>query len=945
MSLKLKKLSIYGFKTFGRKTEIDFQDGITAIVGPNGAGKSNLIEALNWVTGETKMSDLRVKNAAELIFHGSATLKPLSYAEVSLTIENNENLLPIDYAEINITRRVNKDGSGEYYINKTRCTLKDINNLFIGTGVGKGSYSVMRQGEISEILNKKPEERREMFERAAGILKYRNRKHETELDLEKTEINLKQIRPTLIEVARQLKNKEQQSKKAQKAQELDDQKLSVEIDIYLIKLLSLKKNEGKYKDSLQKQLDKKEDTAKKLEKVEQDINESIDSREKMQSKKHLLETERIKADNQINSLKQHLEMFADKQRGVEKNIGNWGLALKENRQKKETFSNKITELEKDKVSVDNMIEESRINLKRYSEDIGNINVILQDNQESIKKLNAKIEATNKELFDKRAKLEDVINKLVSEIDHRKAELQGSAELKKDVKKKIISGLDELTVFLSGKRDILKDYSGSVVVSQSAIEDFIVNLSKGINEKIDAVGSLKEKFGEMDALISGFDEIIFAREGIHAKKEELDTNIGNLMRDEKSYRERINHLETDNDNQRSRIETIKKIMHESQINLAKMREKASGLIESIKMQAQFKEDIDRQCNSIEANIKTANDEIAKIVGSISEEKNRLSEGDSMRDQLTLDLKMVSDELTTISDVSNDKEMKLRRYRSDLENIQDRIETINRDMTTSDVEIRNIYDNFYENQSIDLREHEKNIENRTFDMVQLRTDLKKIKEELRELGSVNLMAMDEAKELKERHALLKEQVDDIEKSKKNLLEIIEEINKNSEEVFYETFNKIKVNFHKIFRRLFSGGKGELELTDPDNVLKSGIEIFVQPPKKTRQTVKLLSGGESSMTAIALLFAIFMVKPSPYCLLDEIDAALDGPNVSMFKHLLRDFREITQFLVISHNINTLKVMDAIYGIYMETDGVSSALSLDINELEKNKTKYLKEKNKEEV
>jgi len=942
--LRLKKLSIYGFKTFGRKTEIDFQDGITAIVGPNGAGKSNLIEALNWVTGETKMSDLRVKSAAELIFHGSATLKPLSYAEVSLTIENNENLLPIDYAEINITRRVNKDGSGEYYINKTRCTLKDINNLFIGTGVGKGSYSVMRQGEIGEILNKKPEERREMFERAAGILKYRNRKHETEIDLEKTEANLKQIRPTLIEVSRQLKNKQQQSEKAQKAQKLDEDKLAIEIDIHLIKLLSLKKNEGKFKESLQKQIEKKEETVKKLEKVEQDINESIDNREKMQSKKHLLETERIKADSKIDSLKQRLEVLAEKRIGIVKNIDNWGLSLKENSQKKESISTKIVELEKDKATTDEMIEENRVNLKRYSEDITNINVILQDNQESIKKLNLKIEITGKELFDKRAKLEDVINKLVSEIDSRKAELQGSSELKKDLKNKIITSLDELTVFLAGKRDILNDYLGSVTVSQSAIEDFINNLTVGMNERIKAVELLKEKFGEMDNLISGFDEIIFAREGIHAKKEELDTNIGNLMRDEKSYRERIIHLETDSENQRGRIETIKKIMHESQINLAKMREKNSGLSENIKTQIQFKDDIDRQCVSIENNIKSANEEISAIDTLINDEKGKLLEGDSKREQLTLDLKLVSDELTSISDVSNDKESRLRKYRLDLENIQDRIENINRDMTTSDVEIKNIYDNFYENQSLDLHEYEKNIENRTFDMVQLRTDLKKIKEELKELGSVNLMAMDEAKELKERHSLLQEQVEDIEKSKKNLMEIIEEINRNSEEVFYETFNKIKVNFHKIFRRLFSGGKGELELTNPDDVLNSGIEIFVQPPAKARQTVKLLSGGESSMTAIALLFAIFMVKPSPYCLLDEIDAALDGPNVSMFKFLLRDFRELTQFLVISHNINTLKVMDAIYGVYMESDGVSSALSLDINELEKNKDKYLKEKAKEE-
>ncbi|MCK4906088.1 MAG: AAA family ATPase [Spirochaetes bacterium] len=935
----LKDFKVYGFKTFGKKIEIDFQKGITAIVGPNGAGKTNLIESLNWVLGETKMSDLRVKTADQLIFHGSPNLKPLGLAEVSLTMINTENLLPIDFSEVNLTRRVSKDGISEYYINKSKCTLKDINNLFIDTGIGKSAYSIMRQGEIDRLLRKKPVERREIFEEAAGILKYRNRRKETERDLEKAEANLKQVRPTLIEVERQYNSKKKQAERAEKYRELIDKKTSLEVDIHLIKLFDLKK---KFSDKTENQKiinDKKIKILEKLQNIEKEIDDSIQQSRDLQKTQNGMQTDIIQNEGHVASIKQRTAMLEDNKQNLLVSISSWENSLNQNNVKIANIESRVKEMNEEKINHDKMVSELRDNLEKYEKDIESISKILSDDAKNIKTHQTKISDIHNVLVTKRTDLEQVINRLVEAIDKRKAELKGSIEVKQDLKTSISSSMDELILFLANRKDMIGDLLQLDFLDNSdpeKIKAALQGFKDGLEKRLASAEELQEKFKKLDNLIAGFDEIIFAREGIHAQKEDLDKMIDMLNKEEISHRERILFLETDIENQKHKTDTIKQMMHETQTSVLLLREKQKSLEDSIETQERFKKDIHNQVAFLKRDIVEAKKNIEAIQSDIKNANKEHEIKLFRQNKLKEDLTKINKDLSSITSTSSNNEKSARQLKDSLESVHDKIDDNSRVVTTLEVEIKNIYDNFYENYSIDLKKHEENITDKKFDNAELRTDLKKVNEEIKGLGQINLLAVDEYKELEERYKLLNEQISDIEKSKKNLITIIKEINKNSEEVFHDTFNRIKVNFHKIFRRLFDGGRAELNLTDPENLLESGIDILVQPPAKSLQTVDSLSGGESAMTAIALLFSIFMVKPSPFCLLDEIDAALDGPNIGRFRKLIDEFKDTTQFLMISHNINTLKSADAIYGISMEEDGVSTAISIDINEIENQKKKY---------
>jgi chromosome segregation protein len=932
-------MKISGFKTFGHKVEIDFQDGITAIVGPNGVGKSNLIDALNWVTGETRLSDLRVRSSEQLIFHGSPNLKPLSLAEVSLTIENHEGMLPVEFSEVNITRRIHRDGTSELYLNKSKCILKDITNLFLGTGSGRGAYSSMRQGEIDRILRQKPEERREIFEEAAGVLKYRNRRRETKRELERAETNLKQIRPTLIEVERQYAGKKKQAERAKRFSEVQDRRINIEVDLQLIRIMELKKEHTAKNGILLKLLEKKQAILNALKGIEAEIDTSLaESKDLLQRQDHI-QSEILQFENKLGTARQRIATLDERRMSLEHGIREWELSLRQSNERLARMDTAIADLVTEKSNLDGIVLERQDNLEQYAEDIKSILKILESDKDAITNYRKKIQDLDQALLAARARHEEVINRMVDAIDKRKAELKGSTELKQDLKGTIARSLDELSVFLKGRKDVLTDLANLDFTRHSdkeTIRSTLLAFRESMELRLAALEELRKQFAQLDNLISGFDEIIFAREGIHAQKEAIDTAISDMQREEKAHEERILFLETDIKNQSGKTETIREMMHGTQLALVQMREKSKALDENIMVQRNFRADIEKQCHTMTTNIAKANETIAEIEKEYRAQGKEQTDFLSQQEKHREELHRISKNLSAITNTSSGKEKKARELKEQLEELHSRIDDASKAVTVIEVELRTIHEIFYENYSIDLAEREKAIHNRTFDAALLRADLKTIKDELRDIGQVNPIAIDECRELEERFTLLREQVEDIEKSAKNLEAIIKDINKNSEELFQETFNKVRINFHKIFRRLFDGGRAEIRLTNPENMLESGVEIFVQPPKKAMQTEALLSGGESSLTAIALLFAIFMVHPSPFCLLDEIDAALDKPNIERFKKLLLEFRDTTQFLIISHNIATLKAADALYGISMEEDGVSTALSIDINELERNRKKY---------
>jgi chromosome segregation protein len=935
----LKNLKIYGFKTFGKKVEIEFQKGITAIVGPNGAGKSNLIEALNWVLGESTLRYLRVREMQQLIFHGSPSLKPLSLAEVSITFDNPDNRLPIDYSEVNITRRISRDGQSEYLINRNRCALKDITNLFIDTGVGKNAYSVMRQGEIDRILQQKPEERREIFEEAAGILKYRHRRRDTERDLEKAENNLKQIRPTLVEVERQFTAKKKQAERAERYRKLAARREQVEIDIHLIRIFEIKRESASRAAMLEKLVARKQKILDDLAGMEKDIDDSLEKSQQLQKGQQELQGRIMQQEGAVAALRQKISLLEERRSTSADNIRGWEEGLERNTQRMARIDEIIRDLAADRENQTRMIGEMQDNLEKYAQELANADQIIKDANGSIVNYRKRIVELDASLVEARKELEQVVNLLVEAIDTRKSELLGSAEQKLEIKGAIERGIDELAVFLKSRRDTVADaltldFAGKG--ERAKLQDLLDSLRRGLDEHLGSVEDLRRQFAGLDNLIAGFDQIIFAREGIHSHKEQIDRNIGEFERERSTSGERILELEQDIRNQQQKAETIRQMMHQAQISQAEMREKLRSIDENTKVQATFRQDLEKGNADLHRKIGEARTQAKELERDETETRREEKQTVTVQEKMKGELTKLSKDLSSISDHSSSKQKKLRTLKEELEQQHTRVDEVNRVLAGYEAEIRTIYDNFYENYSIDLRTHEKTMTNKKFDMAELRTELKKIKEEIGALGQINLLAVDECKELEERFRLLREQIADIEKSRKNLETIIAEINKNSEEIFHETFKQVRLNFHRIFRRLFDGGKADLTLTDPDNILESGIEITVQPPSKAMQTVGLLSGGEKSMTAIALLFSIFMVRPSPFCLLDEIDAALDGPNIERFKKLLLEFRESTQFLIISHNINTLKAVDALYGISMEDEGVTTAISLNVNELERLKKKY---------
>ncbi|HOG64228.1 MAG TPA: AAA family ATPase, partial [Spirochaetota bacterium] len=719
----LKNLKIYGFKTFGRKVVVDFQKGITAIVGPNGAGKSNLIDALNWVTGETRLSDLRVRTSEQLIFHGSPSLKPLSLAEVSLTIENTDNLLPIEYAEVNITRRIYRDGTSEFFINKNKCILKDITNLFLGTGAGRGAYASMRQGEIDRILKQKPEERREIFEEAAGILKYRNKRRETERDLERAESNLKQIRPTLLEVERLYHAKKKQAEKAERYNKLMDRRIAVEVDIHLVKVFDLKRELESKNEVLQKQLDKKQTLLDKLKTIEMDIDASLAQSQDLQQNQHSTQTEILKHETEISALRQRIASLGDRKMALELNIKEWDAALLQSDQRLAKIDSILEDLAKEKSNLAGMIAERQDNLEQYARDITAIQKIVDDDTANIAAYHKKIADLDIALAESRQRLEEVINRMVEAIDKRKAELKGSAELKQDLKTSIARALDELGVFLKGRKDVLSDLASLDITRHSdkeKVKSTLAALRDSFEQRLASVEHLRQQFSQLDNLISGFDEIIFAREGIHAQKESLDKAIGDMQRDEKAHKERIVFLETDIRNQQARIETIKQMMHDSQLALVQMREKSRAVEESMKTQQGFRRDVEKQREGVAASIRQARETIAGIdtesAGLVKDQVRVVTS----QDKLKADLARISKNLSSITQASSGKEKKARECKEQLEEFHARIEEATRSITTIEVEMRTIYENFYENYSIDLKEHEKEIRNRKFDVGELRTE---------------------------------------------------------------------------------------------------------------------------------------------------------------------------------------------------------------------------------
>ncbi len=920
----IKSVELLGFKSFAERTRIDFQSGITTILGPNGCGKSNIVDAIKWVIGEQSSKMLRAENMKEVIFNGTENRKQLNVAEVTLTLYNNNDILPINMPEVSIKRRLYRSGESEYYINSTPVRLKDVKELFFDTGVGKSAYSVMEQGKIDQILSNKPEERRYVFEEAAGITKYKIRSKEAERKLEKTDENLKQVESVLGEVRKNYNTLKKQSEKTREYREIKEKLFELERDIQLLRLKDFFNRRDQKESVLKENSEKKNKVQLQIDDINAAMEKGIDLVNSMESnliekqkKLYKLDLEKNNKDSQLKILKERIEELNRKIKDDE----NRETITK---QKLENLKTEIKKTQKDQEEIIKQIKEIESNIAGFKNDIDLFSKKINQNEININKNEAEIENIERSIETLRDELQGVTDDIVTQLDKQLKDFGYSYKERSNIEKEISEILDTLKIQLHGKSDLINDMVsfGNNEKTKNTIHNIKIKLSNSA-ERLD---KLIELFKQYKKSTPSFLDDFLAPDGIITKKREIDNkineayeNISARKKENESSRNDIKHLN-------SKINEYRKTLEGLRVNRARIQTKKTSLEET---ERRINSEIIEQENFLKKNTLEINETREKIndinktidanqkdLETLNIEDNKLKK---MLSGLEVDISKKNQNL-----ISKEKDLKVNMDR--LLKLQAKVEKVHVDLVETKTNIKNVYDNFQEKHSRELTEYESRMFSIKIPISEIKNELGDYKTKLTKLGHLNLMAPEAFEEVKERYEFLSGQIDDLTTAKENLSQITTEIKTESTEIFLETYNKIKKNFNIMFRRLFGGGRATIKLIDPENVLESGIEIFAQPPGKKSENISLLSGGERALTGVSLLFATYLVKPSPFCILDEIDAPLDDSNIGRFIALLKEFSDRSQFLIISHNKRTLSNSNTLLGVTMEETGVSKIVAVKI-------------------
>lgn len=1184
----LKRLELQGFKSFPEKIKLEFNKGITAVVGPNGSGKSNISDAVRWVLGEKSAKSLRGTKMEDVIFNGTANRKPLSFAEVSLVLDNEDRKLNIDYSEVTVTRRVFRSGDSDYLINGTKCRAKDILELFMDTGVGKEGYSIIGQGRIDEILSSKSEDRRLLFEEAAGIVKYRARCVEATNKLNKEQENLVRVNDIIEELEKQVGPLAIQAEKAKKCIILADRMKLVQVNIFVrdaekyeveLKELTTNINQLNLDIDNENRTEEKNNLHKgqlreKLNEIESDIDKHStyisDKRSEKEQKEndvklcnqeiqHYNENiERIKEENatscatisekntdientqnsidkkkvelnekqklynakieefskissrvseseeQLNNYNSVIIEKMNKATDVKNDISKSDAMLEQIKSRKAQLSDSLSELslqqeERNNILVEAEKEISRIDkeTKLTNENIEKNSIQLNKIKTSLSDANNRVQAVNKDIQEKNARLKALsdleksyegyymgVKAVLNQRDNKNPEFKGIcgavgeaiscdkkfetaieialgsavqniiARTEDDVKKAInylkknnkgratffpmtaikaktlgsekfniindkgVVGIaKELIKYAPEYENIMSSLLERVIVTEDmdsaialarktkyaykivTLDGELLNAGGSmtggsINKKSSGIFSrgreitelrdlLKNLFEEQASINADVEKMTEIYENLNYKINESKDEIQSLaIRKTESTAKFIQSKEYADDI-KSRIEGYNTELFELNETIDKGNEKLSELnkkLEAIsaeindtnesldKFQSQIQSDRDIRESSNEqlsalrveinqlendiytlnSNIKRIKEEIAEIEDNLNNSKDiiadyesKIADKEEETNNLKNDIILITNEYNSLVERNNELANEKNNVNSEIEildnEIKKQLETktrLEKELTRlelrkeqTDNKCRQLYDSMWEEYEITYvaaKESEK-LEDSDED---LKKEEKKLRSEIRALGNVNLNAVEEYAEVKERYDFLKNNRDDIIKTEKELSHIINDLNAMMEKQFVEQFAIISENFSKTFAEMFGGGNADLKLSDSEDILNSGIDIVVQPPGKSLQNMMLLSGGEKALTAMALLFAILKMKPSPFCILDEIEAALDDANVNRYANYLSNFINDTQFIVITHRKGTMEAADILYGVTMQEQGVSKLVSVKFDE-----------------
>lgn len=916
----LKSLELYGFKSFADKTKLDFSDGITSLLGPNGCGKSNIVDAIKWVLGEQSTKTLRAGKMEDVIFNGTDKRSQLQMAEVVLLINNEGRHLNLDVNEIEIKRRVYRSGESEYYLNKNRVLLKNIKELFFDTGVGKSAYSILEQGKIDQILSTRPEDRRYIFEEAAGISRFKQQSKEAQRKIERTDENIAQVDTILREVKRTYDSKKTQATKCFKYNELNKEKFNLEVEVQLSTVksyLMLKDDKQNRLSSLEEEIRNKSVSLNGLDTVisemQEDLRNKTSKRVEIQTELKRLEEEHKGKTDFIELLNRYYkEALLNKQSSYDK-----AKALEEKLiLNEELIKDKQTRIEKLKLEA----QDIDIDIKKLEKSLESARSLIAKQTKEIDELEKKI-SQGEEIYNSLSlELNEITDAIVVQLDSKLKDSGYNSSARKDIRGKIDDKLNYIITSLENQNKFINQ------LNTLDSESLIKKIKKDKQTNISNLESLKALLNQYDLAIPTFIDDFINEDGIVSKKHKLDKKILSNRENINIYRTQISYLRNDNEKLSNQCSDYKDSISDLKI----MLEQINGSI------GEHKVAIDT--------IKRSNDELKlEYNDRLIEAKGAAQKASSHQETIRVTEKEMNDiaqrgislseQLEELIEVIEQKSNEISMKQNQKNSAFETINKLRREKDQSELQIQSIgemieqiYNNFFETYSRNLAEFEDKMKEELDNPKILRNRLEDVKKEISRLGYINQMAGDEFEEAKQQYEFLSSQIADLMKAKADLENVVTRITNESEERFLTTYKQISENFQLMFRRLFGGGRAELKLSDPENILESGIEILAQPPGKKLTNLSLLSGGERSMTAVGLLFATYQVKPSPFCILDEIDAALDDRNIGFFLSVLEEFSRDSQFIIITHNKHTVTGSRTLLGVTQIEPGVSTTVSYKI-------------------
>ena len=979
----LKEIRTSGFKSFADKITINLTSGISGIVGPNGSGKSNIVDAIRWVLGEQSVKQLRGEGAmSDVIFSGSKSRKAANLASVTLIFDNTDKYLPIDYSEVQIKRCIYKTGENEYYLNNEKCRLKDIQDLLVDTGVNKESFNIISQGDIGAILSNKPEDRRIIFESASNVLKYRKRKDEALRKLDRTHDNMTRINDIILEIESNLKPLEKQSDNAKKYLENKEKLDSIEVSLIVseVESMNTEYQENKMKVS---------NLTNELTLMETDNSTFLANSQKLKLEQTKNNEELFEMQNKLNAITKEAEelkgkknLITERQKynasdtKVHDNLVN----IKENilRKENEIFaSNNNISMIKKKLDEVNLTYDDIIfkfnKLKEIHDALEN-DMLTQNRLENetkykIEMLKTSIENNSSLPYAVKCVLDNpkltgihgTIASLI-EVDDLYATAISTALASAS---SYIVTTDELAAkdavnYLKINKFGRATFFPINIIKEGYIDNETLRILRLENDFIDVASNLVR-------YESTYDRIIKNRLGTTIIVKDLDS--ANSIARKISYRYKVVSLDgelvhtggaitggviknqtniiTQKHDLNYNCELLRKLQEkrkekEEKINIEDNKYKVydnlknKTLDEKTKLEASYNYELLKK-SSLEKELDNLKEEVNNIKGlinnTLSKEEEKIVEEfyekERQRQSLELNVNNIKAIINSNNETIEDMEKESRLNNSLYYKKKDELKDLEIKVNRLDVMLDNLLNTLTEDYSIT---YEKAKENYFLDMdkKEARQIVDKCRAEIKRLGEVNLGAIEEYERVKTRHEFLTNQRNDLEKAEDTILEIIKELDDIMKEKFINTFNEIKEKFKEVFKKLFGGGNAELSLTDPDDLLKTGIDIKALPPGKTLKHISLLSGGEKTLTAIALLFAILEVRPVPFCVLDEVEAALDEVNVDNFGKFLNEFKKKTQFIVITHKKKTMEYADCLYGITMQESGVSKLVSVKLEDID---------------